>query len=155
MTIAPTLEQYLTQRGIAYDLVRHAPTLSSMRTAQASHVPGRRLAKAVLVRKDAHYLLAVLAASRHLELDALSARLNHAVELASEQEIGSLFGDCSRGAVPALGTAYGLDVIVDDNLMAEPEIYFEGGDHATLVHMTGAQFTQATAGMMHGQFSRA
>jgi len=155
MAISPKLEQYLTQRGIEYDLLPHAPTLSSMRTAQASHVPGRRLAKAVLVRKEAEYLLAVLAASRHLQLDALSARLNHDVELATEQEIGSFFGDCARGAVPPIGAAYGLEVIVDDSIAEEPDIYFEGGDHMTLVHMTGAQFARAAEGTMHGQFSRA
>jgi Ala-tRNA(Pro) deacylase len=154
MAIAPTLEQYLTQHGIQYDLLPHTPTLSSMRTAQASHVPGGRLAKAVLLREEAGYLLAVLAASRHLRLDALAARLNHQVELATEQEIETLFGDCARGALPPIGAAYGVDVIVDDSIAEQSEIYFEGGDHQTLIHMTGAQFAQVTSGTLHGQFSR-
>jgi Ala-tRNA(Pro) deacylase len=154
MAIAPTLEQYLTQHGIQYDLLPHTPTLSSMRTAQASHVPGGRLAKAVLLREEAGYLLAVLAASRHLRLDALAARLNHQVELATEQEIETLFGDCARGALPPIGAAYGVDVIVDDSIAEQSEIYFEGGDHQTLIHMTGAQFARVTSGTLHGQFSR-
>jgi Ala-tRNA(Pro) deacylase len=154
MAIALTLQQYLTQHGIQYDLLPHTPTLSSMRTAQASHVPGGRLAKAVLLREETGYLLAVLAAPRHLHLDALAAQLNHEVELATEQEIEAVFGDCARGALPPIGAAYGVDVIVDDSIADQPEIYFEGGDHATLIHMTGAQFAQATAATMHGQFSR-
>src|SRR5579859_2386784 len=87
MAIALTLEQYLTKHGIQYNLLPHRPTVSSTRTAEASHVPGDRLAKAVLLRENAGYLLAVLAASRHLRLDALAAQLNHQVELATEQEI--------------------------------------------------------------------
>ena len=154
MAIAPTLQQYLTQHGIQYDLLPHTPTLSSMRTAQASHVPEGRLAKAVLLREETGYLLAVLAAPRHLRLDAIEAWLNQQVELATEQEIETLFGDCARGALPPVGAAYGVDVIVDDSIAEQPEIYFEGGDHQTLIHMTGAQFARATSGTPHGQFSR-
>jgi Ala-tRNA(Pro) deacylase len=153
MAIALTLQQYLTQHGIQYDLLQHPPTLSSTRTAEASHVPGDRLAKAVLLHEETGYILAVLPASRHLRLDALAARLNHQVELATEQEIGELFGDCARGALPPIGAAYGVDIIVDESIAEQPDIYFEGGDHATLVHMTGAQFAQVNSGTLHGQFS--
>jgi Ala-tRNA(Pro) deacylase len=76
------------------------------------------------------------------------------VELATEDEIEALFRDCARGAVPAIGAPYGMDMIVDDSIAMRPDIYFEGGDHATLVHMSGAQFARLTAGRQHGQFSR-
>ena len=46
------------------------------------------------------------------------------------------FTDCAHGAVPAIGECYGLDVIVDETIDKQPEIYFEGGDHTTLVRMT-------------------
>jgi Ala-tRNA(Pro) deacylase len=153
MAIALTLQQYLTQHGIQYDLLPHAPTLSSTRTAEASHVPGDRLAKAVLLHEETGYILAVLPASRHLHLEALAERLNRQVELATEQEIEELFGDCARGALPPIGAAYGVDSIVDDSIAEQPDIYFEGGDHATLIHMTGAQFARVTSGTLHGQFS--
>lgn len=154
MAIAPTLQQYLAEHGVTYDVLPHAPTLSSMRTAEVSHVPGDCLAKAVVLKQDSGYLLVVLPASHRLSLDDLAARLDRRVELATEPEIATLFQDCARGAVPAVGAPYGMDVIVDDSIAAQPDIYFEGGDHATLVHMTGAQFAQLTAGTQHGQFSR-
>jgi hypothetical protein len=46
MTVSPTLQKYLDQ-SVTYDLIPHAPTLSSTRTAEACHVPGEALAKAV------------------------------------------------------------------------------------------------------------
>jgi Ala-tRNA(Pro) deacylase len=153
MTIATTLEQYLTNQGIAYDLLPHSPTQSSMRTAQASHVPGSCLAKAVVVKQGRGYLLAVIPASRHLRLDDLSGLLNCELELATEQEIETAFPDCARGAVPPIGAAYGLGMIVDDSIGGQPEIYFEGGDHETLVHLSGPEFARLTAGTPHGQFS--
>jgi Ala-tRNA(Pro) deacylase len=154
MAIALTLQQYLADQGTEYDLVQHVPTQSSMRTAEASHVPGDCLAKAVLLKDGANYLLAVVPASHQLRLDDLAMQLNHEVELATEQEIAKLFQDCARGAVPPIGAAYGVDVIVDDSIARQPDIYFEGGDHATLVHMSGAEFARLTSGMQHGQFSR-
>lgn len=154
MAIALTLQQYLAEHAINYDLLPHSPTQSSMRTAEASHVPGHCLAKAVVVKEDAGYLLAVVPASHHLRLDDLADLLDRKLELATEQEIEGLFRDCVRGAVPPIGSAYGVNTIVDESLAEQPEIYFEGGDHATLVHMSGPEFARLTAGALHGQFSK-
>ena len=117
MTVSPTLQKYLDQ-SVTYDLIPHVPTMSSTRTAEACHVPGEALAKAVVLRRDGGYMMAVLPASRHLHLSALKSQLGHKVDLASEDEIERLFEDCDRGAVPPLGECYGLDVIIDDSIDA-------------------------------------
>jgi Ala-tRNA(Pro) deacylase len=152
MTVSPTLQKYLDQSA-TYDLIPHAPTLSSTRTAEACHVPGEALAKAVVLRRDGGYMMAVLPASRHLHMSALKSQLGHHVDLASEDEIERLFEDCERGAIPPLGECYGLDVIVDDSIDARRDIYLEGGDHATLIRLKGEQFARLTAKAWHGHFS--
>jgi Ala-tRNA(Pro) deacylase len=154
MTIAPTLEKYLAARHVAYDVLVHEPTQTSMRTAQACHIPGRSLAKAVLLRDETGYALAILPASHHIQLADLKAQLGDDVELANEGEIVELFDDCVRGAIPAIGECYGLDMVVEDGMDEQPEIYFEAGDHATLVHMTQAEFAGLTWMARHGHFSR-
>ena len=152
MTVSPTLQKYLDQ-SVTYDLIPHAPTMSSTRTAEACHVPGEALAKAVVLRRDGGYMMAVLPASRHLHLSALKSQLGHTVDLASEDEIARLFEDCERGAIPPLGECYGLDVIIDDSIDARREIYLEGGDNATLIRMDGEQFARLTAKAWRGHFS--
>ena len=72
---------------------------------------------------------------------------------AAEHEIEELFDDCVPGAIPPVGECYGLDTVVDDSIEEQPEVYLEGGDHATLVHMTHAQFASLTATARHGSFS--
>ncbi len=47
-----------------------------------------------------------------------------------------------------------MQTYVDDSLMAQPDVYFEGGDHQELVHMSGEQFSQLMSDAGHGQFSR-
>jgi len=152
MSIAPILARYLDQH-VSYDVVLHEPTASSTQTAEACHISGDCLAKGVLLRRDGEYLLAVLPASHHIELSELRKQLGDGVELASEDEIGSLFRDCAHGAVPAIGECYGLEVIVDESVDRQPEIYLEGGDHEMLIHMDRAQFAKLTANASHRRFS--
>jgi Ala-tRNA(Pro) deacylase len=153
MAIALTLQKYLAAKGIRYDLVKHNLTNSSMETAKVCHVPRERVAKGVLLRDEIGYALAVLPASHHIRLAALRSQVGNDVRLASEYEAAELFEDCTRGAFPAVGECYGLDLIVDDSIEEQPEVYFEAGDHATLIHMSHAQFATLTATARHGRFS--
>jgi Ala-tRNA(Pro) deacylase len=152
MSIAPILQKHL-DRNVTYDVLTHDPTMSSTRTAQACHVSGDRLAKAIVLRHDGRYLLAVLPATHHVRLADLKTQIGDDVDLADEDEIKRLFPDCAPGAVPPIGEAYELDVIVDDSIQAQPDVYLEGGDHTTLVHMDQAQFARLMAEARHGRFS--
>ena len=153
MAIALTLQKYLAAKGIQYDVVKHNPTNSSTETAEACHVSSERVAKGVLLRDETGYALAVLPASHHIRFSKLWNQVGNDVRLASEYEAAQLFEDCTRGALPAVGECYGLEVIVDDSIEQQPEVYFEAGDHETLIHMSHAQFAILTAGARHGLFS--
>jgi Ala-tRNA(Pro) deacylase len=152
MTIAPTLKSYLDQH-VVYDVITHDPTRSSLRTAEASHIPGGYIAKGIVLRRDGGYMLAVLPASRRIRLSDLRTLIGEDVDLADERDVAELFEDCALGAVPPVGKCYGLDVIVDESIEAQPEVYLEGGDHETLVHMDQAQFAQLMADARHARFS--
>jgi Ala-tRNA(Pro) deacylase len=152
MSIAPTLQRHLDS-NVTYEVITHDATMSSTRTAQASHVSGECLAKAIVLRRDGGYMLAVLPASHHIRLGDLKRQLGDDVGLADESELRKLFPDCALGAVPAVGECYGLDVIVDDSIEERPEIYLEGGDHMTLVHVSRAQFARLMSEARLGRFS--
>jgi len=153
MSIAPTLQKYLAAENIQYEEIRHEPSVTSTRTAEACHISGDRLAKGVVLRRNGEYILAVVPASHHLRLAELRTKLGDDVDMADETEIGQLFRDCARGAIPAVGKCYGLNLIVDDSIEEQPEIYMEAGDHETLLHMGHAQFARLTADAPHGRFS--
>ena len=153
MGVALTIVQYLNVQRIAYDVITHASTASARASARAGRVPGDRVAKAVVLRDHHGFWLAVLPASRRLQLSKVTELLHEPVDLASEEQIEPLFTDCLPGAVPALGTAYGLQTLVDDSLDVEPEIYLEGGDHESLVRISGASFRKLMSGARHGHFA--
>ncbi len=153
MSVAPTLRKYLIAENIQYDEISHELTMTSARTAEASHVSGDRLAKAVVLRLNSGYMLAVLPTSHQLRMSDLRARFGDDIDLANEHEINRLFADCAHGAVPAVGRCYGLDVLVDDSIETQPEIYMEAGDHQTLLHLNQAQFARLNGNALHGRFS--
>jgi Ala-tRNA(Pro) deacylase len=153
MSIAPTLQRYLKSNNIQYDVVAHEPTMSSTRTAEACHISGNCLAKAVVLRRDGGYVLAVLPASRHLHLTDLRDELGENIRMAKESEIDKLFPDCAHGAIPAVGQCYGLPLLVDDSIEAASVIYMEAGDHETLLRMSHSQFADLMANATHGCFS--
>jgi Ala-tRNA(Pro) deacylase len=153
MSIAPTLKRYLAAENVQYEEILHELSMSSNRTAEACHISGNRLAKGIVLRRDGGYMLAVMPASHHLRLSELRAKLGNDVGMADETEIGQLFRDCAHGAVPAVGRCYGLDLIVDDSIDAQPEVYVEAGDHETLLRLNHTEFARLTANAPHGRFS--
>ena len=142
MAVATTLEEYLESRAVAYDVIEHPHTNSAKRAAEAAHVPGDQVAKPVLLGDEHSYLLAVLPATHRLELDRLNRAMARSLEMLSEDEVDATFSDCERGAIPAIGEAYGVDVVIDPALTHQDDIYFESGDHEHLIHMRGQVFRE-------------
>ena len=152
MGIALTLQSYFGDHHVAYDVTKHNRTGTSSRTAEASHVPGEKLAKGVVLKSGGGYILAVLPASKHIAMEALEAITGAPVMLASEVEASMLFPDCEAGAVPVFGAAYGIPAVIDETFDVGADIYCEGGDHRSLVHMDGRDFRTLMAGAERARF---
>lgn len=140
MSLSPTLAEYLVRHGAPYALEHHMHSFCSLESAREAGVDEESLAKCVVLQDEAGYVLAVLPASRRLELDRVREELGRALHVSREHDMARLFPDCERGAVPPIGAAYGLQTVLDASLEERDEIYFEGGDHETLVRMAGAAF---------------
>ncbi|WP_135081084.1 YbaK/EbsC family protein [Terasakiella sp. SH-1] len=153
MAIAITIEQFLHDHHVTYDTLTHRITATSSETAEIAHIPGARLIKAVVLKSEGRYMMALLPASHHLSLLMLKDLLLKDVALATEEELSPFFTDCELGAVPALGMAYDMDVIVDRSLADVGDVLFEGGDHQTLVRMQAEDFEGLVSDAMHASFS--
>jgi Ala-tRNA(Pro) deacylase len=153
MSIAATLQKHLARKQIEYDVVSHPWTTASVSAAEACHVSPDCLAKGVVLRTKDSYVVAVLPASHRICWADLKAQLGESFALATEKELEQLFEDCARGAIPPIGECYGLDAVVEDSICDQPDIYFEGGDHTTLVHVSRTQFAELTGHARHGHFA--
>lgn len=153
MAVANTLQRFLEQQSVKYDLVPHSHTGSSHETAEAAHVSEDHIAKAVIVKDAAGYAMVVVPASNWVEVEHLRKELNRDFHLATEDELAKLFNDCETGAVPPLGPAYGIETFLDEALTSLANVYFEAGDHEQLVHMAGNDFRTLLGGVRHGYYS--
>jgi len=140
MSIAARLKSFLDQNKVRYTLMAHSPAYTAQAAAATLHVPGRELAKTVVVRAGEQTVLAVLPASGHVNWKKLAAVVGRDVRLATEQEFINLFADCELGAMPPLGALYGMSVFVDQALAADEEIVFNAGTHRDAVRMRYADF---------------
>ena len=154
MAISLTLQQYLDDQFIDYDVMVHERTSTSSQTARASHVSADCVAKGVVLSREGGFLIAIVPASCMVRLDAIRAILQGPVSVSTEDEIEVLFPDCEAGAVPALGMPYGIEAIVDDSLDMAADIYLEGGDHRSLIHISGQQFRALLHDAPHGQIAK-
>jgi Ala-tRNA(Pro) deacylase len=137
------LSNYLIRRGIHYDVMSHFHSHSSAETARSAHVPPHRLAKSVVLEDDDGCVMAVVPADARVNVDALARMLGRdSLHLSDEQRLCELFPDCDRGAVPAVGMAWGMDTIVDESLEENPELFIEAGDHDMLIKMSQHQFRE-------------
>ncbi|MGE5894040.1 MAG: aminoacyl-tRNA deacylase [bacterium] len=131
---ARKLKEYLDSHAIKYETRMHYPMYTAQEIAASAHIPGKELAKTVIVKIDDRIAMAVLPASHKIDFNLLTkAAEAKKVQLATEQEFQALFPDCEVGAMPPFGNLYGIDVIVADQLTEDPEIAFSAGTHEELV----------------------
>jgi Ala-tRNA(Pro) deacylase len=118
---------FLRSRGVWFESLLHRPASSSTKRAGCVHVPGRRVAKAVLIKTGDSFVLAVLPSTSRIDLLQLSEVVGEPVSqvrLGTQDELFELFPDCEPGVVPPFGRLYGLKTVVDSGLAHSSEIIF-------------------------------
>ncbi|WP_169568672.1 aminoacyl-tRNA deacylase [Sneathiella limimaris] len=140
MGMATSLESYMLHAGVDYDMVQHEPSATIVEAAQKAHIRKNCVAKAVVLKDDKGFLLAVVPSEKKISLKKIEKVTNRKMELSSETEFSPFFADCELGAVPPIGNAYGLNVLMDESLENNSDVYFEAGDHENLVHVTDWDF---------------
>lgn len=142
MAISMSLRQYLDDHQIHYDVIQHRRTNTAYDTARTTHVPVERMVKGVLLQDKFGYLLAAIPANTEVDLEWVEIKTGRQMALADENDLAIIFSDCDFGAVPALGEAFGLNTLWDEQLMMEPEYYLEAGDHEELIHLNHYQYIE-------------
>jgi Ala-tRNA(Pro) deacylase len=135
------LTDFLDSYNVKYVVISHSQAYTAQGIAALAHIPGRELAKTVVVKIDGKLAMAVVPASYQMDVALLrKAAGSREVELAMEPDFASWFPDCETGAMPPFGNLYGMDVYADETLTLDKEIAFNAGSHRELVRMSWADF---------------
>ena len=137
------LRERLDASGVKYRIVEHSPAYTAQEIAATAHIPGKEVAKTVIVTSGDTKAMAVLPASHMVDLRLLATALGvQHVALATEAEFKDLFPDTELGAMPPFGSLYGLQVVVARPLTEDREIAFNGGTHRELGMMAYDDFSR-------------
>lgn len=135
------LKEFLDSNHAKYVTITHSPAYTAQEIAACAHIPGKVMAKTVMVKADGRMAMAVVPASQRVSLDHLRTAMGaKQLELASEQDFKGKFPDCDIGAMPPFGNLYDTDVVVSETLSKDPEIAFNAGSHTELVQLPYTEF---------------
>ncbi|MCK4790709.1 MAG: YbaK/EbsC family protein [Desulfobacteraceae bacterium] len=135
------LKEFLDNQNIKYVTISHSAAYTAQEIAASAHIPGKELAKTVMVKIDGKMAMAVLPASYNVDFDLFKKVAGTSkVELATEKEFKDMFPGCDVGAMSPFGNLYGMDVFVAESLAEDEEIAFNAGSHAELIRLAYKDF---------------
>lgn len=135
------LKEFLDSHNVKYLSITHSIAYTAQQIAATAHVPGKELAKTVIVEIDGELAMAVLCASDHIDLSFLKQAAGaKTIGLATEAAFRDRFPGCEVGAMPPFGNLYGMAVFVDETLTKDKEIAFNAGSHHELVRLAYEDF---------------
>jgi Ala-tRNA(Pro) deacylase len=127
---------YLIGRGVAFEVVPHRRAFTSMQEARELGVAADEVLKTVALRSQGKYVLAVVPASRRLDLRLVRQTLEDpAARLASEAELGADFPGYELGALPPLG----VPLLVDPEALDHETVLFAAGNETESVRAGTAE----------------
>ena len=137
------LRDLLDSNHIKYIVISHSVAYTAAGIAALTHIPGKELAKTVVVKVDGTLAMVVVSASQHVDLQTLKALVcARTVELASEDEFKERFPDCELGAMPPFGNLYDMVVFADEGLAKDKEIAFNAGSHRELMRVSWEDYAR-------------
>ena len=154
MAISQKLKGFLDESRVRYTAAKHPVVYTAQEIAAAQHIPGRQLAKSVLVKTDSGPALAVLSAIHLIDLKKLKALLRaKTLTIAKEADIKSHFSDMEVGAMSPFGNLYGVPVAVDQGLGEAEEMAFNAGSHTDTIKLRYEDFARLVKPKV-GEFSQ-
>jgi Ala-tRNA(Pro) deacylase len=143
------LDELLERARIPYTTFRHREAYTAQDEAAVSHVPGRSWAKTVAFFADEEPIVAVVPASRRVNLQQLGRAAGASrLRLVPKDDLPMLYPQCEPGSIPPLGFAQ--RVFVDRSLVGEPEMVLGAGTHTDAIRLHYADW----ADVVHPTVSR-
>ena len=138
---AKRVKKYLKEQKVKYKTLKHKEVYTAQEVAASAHIPGRQLAKSVMIKLDKKMAMAVLSAVHQIDFKRLKKPLGvKKTKLATEKEFEDLLPDCEGGATPPFGNLYEMEVILDESLSKQEMIAFCAGTHTELIQLSYQDF---------------
>lgn len=137
------LREFLDEQNVKYVVISHSPAYTAQEVAASAHIPGKEIAKTVIIKVDGKMAMAVLPAPYKIDFELLQKALGAKnIELATEEEFKYLFPGCEIGAMPPFGNLYNMPTYAGETLGEQEEIAFNAGSHKELVKLSHKDYVR-------------
>ena len=131
---------YLAVRGVGFEVLAHRRAFTSLQEARELGVAADEVLKTVAVRTRGRYALAVVPASRRLDLRLVRESLDDPdARLASEAELVADFPSYELGALPPLGSLLGVRLLVDPEVLSHETVLFAAGTETESIRVRAGE----------------
>jgi Ala-tRNA(Pro) deacylase len=137
------IKEFLDNHHVKYLSIDHSPSFTAQEIAAVAHIPGKMLAKTVIIKAGSQFYMVVIPATEYINFSELKEWTGTSeVDLAKESEFKGKFPECEVGAMPPLGNLYGLPVLISSHLISKGDIAFNAGSHSELIKMSYEDFAR-------------
>ncbi|MDO8512892.1 MAG: YbaK/EbsC family protein [bacterium] len=138
------IKQFFDDKNIKYQILTHEPVFTSADAAKVRGLSPHQGAKALLLKYNSEYVLAVLPGDLKLDSNKLRKLLDiKDIRFATPEEVEDVMG-CRIGACYPIGNIINVKMVLDKKLGENETISFNAGAHAISLIMKYQDYIQAT-----------
>lgn len=136
------VRELLENNKILYQLKVHPPAYTSEQSALYRNEPLKIGAKAMILKTDTGFIMAVLPADRKIDSAQLKEILNTKnLRFATPEELLEKTG-LVPGAIPPFGSLFNLPMLIDKSLLEEEYIAFNAGSLEKSIKMKTKDYVE-------------
>ena len=134
------LKGALTSAGIVFIQTQHRAVYTSVEAAEVRGVPLHSGAKALILKGDDGFVMAVLPADLALQSSGLRRAIgSKRLRFAYKEEVLEMTG-LTPGSIPPFGSLFDLATICDERMSENERINFNAGSHTDSIQMSYADY---------------
>ncbi|ARU55339.1 YbaK family deacylase/phosphohydrolase [Oleiphilus messinensis] len=143
MAVAQRLKRYLENLQVQYDIVHHERAYTAEHAATSAHVAADQMVVATPLIDRNGVLFALHSLANEVDMEKMAQSTGRRLQLLAVEQIERFFRDCEVSAIPAIGAAYGLKMVVDPSLFQQPQLFVRCGSTEALIKLENAEFRMA------------
>ena len=163
MAISKKITQYLDDNKYKYEVIEHRTTYTAWDTSQTERVKPQEVAKALVMRADSEYLVAIIPANRNLDKQKLLKIINANKKKTGGKSYKKI--DFTKeawmkknlpgkvGAVPPFAGLLKVEIYADNLLIKNKKIYVGSGEYTQSFRINTGQFVKLEK-VAKGSFSK-
>ncbi|MFH1174069.1 MAG: YbaK/EbsC family protein [archaeon] len=146
MAVFDDIKNKLNEHNIAYEHLQHGYVRTSEDAARTRGTSIENAAKALVLKTDQNtFVQIVLSGAQRADLKRVKTILDvKNVALASPEEVLALTG-CTIGSVPPFGQLFGMQVIMDEDLLTKDYVVFSAGTHHDSIRLHPRDYVRAVS----------